>query len=324
MVQGDAGFILPYVFLQLAYPRQEWANAGDRVFAFREEQVFTSFHGYVVVATALCSFALALSGCGGGSAGSRVVPEPAATIDWLAPADARGVFEAAYAHRSGSGPSDPERSYTVDDRPLWLPRPDSAGAKEWDYWNRPYLSADITKIQARPAPGAYESPGNDSRAVYGILDHGVFWIATDDQPEGDGYFGAGYYYLDKNRYRLPADTPPPDAPFVAGASWRGDALGMVKSSGRPVSGPAVLTMTSVEESADAGRLYGLRLDVAFRNVGVDRVELNAASDGEGGFGASSPGEAGYRLQGTFLGSEAEEASGTFETLIYYGAFGVKR
>ena len=284
--------------------------------------MFKSCHGYVVV-SALCTFALALSGCGGGSSRSQVVPEPTTTIEWLAPADARDVFEAAYSHRSDSGPSNPERSYTVDNRPLWLPRPDSAGPKEWDYWSQPYLSADITKIQARPAPGAYESARNDSRAVYGILDHGVFWIATDDPGEGDEYFGAGHFYLDDNRYRLPVDTPPPDVLF-AGASWRGDALGMVKTSGKPVSGPAVLTMTSIEAAADAGHLYNLRLDVAFRNVGVDKVVLNAVSDGEGGFGVDFPGEDEYRLQGTFLGSEAEEASGIFETLVYYGAFGVKR
>lgn len=284
--------------------------------------MFKSFQGYGVVVSALCLLALASSGCGGSSR-SQVAPGPTATIDWLMPADARAVFEAAYAHRGDSGPSNPERSYTVDDRALWLPRPDGPAPKEWAYWNQPYLSADITKIQARPAPGTYESPGNDSRAVYGILDHGVFWIASDDQPEGDAYFGAGYFHFEGNRYRLPVNGPPAHV-LLAGASWRGDALGMVKTSGKPVSGPAVLTMTPIENVANASPTYDLRLEIAFRNVGVDRIELNAASDTEGGFGADLLGETGYRLQGSFLGSEAEEALGIFETLIYYGAFGVKR
>ena len=284
--------------------------------------MFKSFRDYAAVVPALCLFAMALPGCGGGS-GSPVAHKPTATIYWLAPADAREAFEAAYSHRSDSGPSNPQRSYTVDDRPLWLPRPDSPGPKQWEYWNQPYLSADITKIQVRPATGTYDSPGNDSRAVYGILDHGVFWIGSDDQPEGGAYFGAGYYYLDDNQYKLPVDTLTADVLF-AGASWNGDALGMVKTSGKPVSGPAVLTMTAIGDERGGDLTYNLRLDVAFRNVGVDRVEIDAAPDAEGGFGADFTAEEGYRLQGTFLGSEAEEASGIFETLMYYGAFGVKR
>ena len=292
------------------------------MFLNKEQLVFKSFHGYAVVVPVLCLFALALSGCGGGSSRPLLTFEPTTTIDWLAPADAREVFEAAYSHRSDSGPSNPERSYTVDDRPLWLPRPDSPGAKEWDYWNQPYLSADILKIQARPAPGTYESPGNDSRAVYGILDHAIFWIGSDDQPEGDAYFGAGYDYLDDNQYRLPLSGPPAQV-LLSGTSWSGDALGMVKVSANPVSGPAMLTMTSIDQAANGSHTYNLRLEVAFRNVGVDRIEMDATSDSEGGFGADFW-DAGYRLQGTLLGSEAQEASGIFETPIYYGAFGVKR
>ena len=285
--------------------------------------MFQLFRGYRVIFPALCMFALTLSGCGGGGSASRVVSEPTTTIDWLMPVDARGVFEAAYSHLNDAAPTNPERSYTVDDVPLWLPRPDSPGPKEWDYWNRPYLSADVIKIQVRPAPGTYAIPRNDARAVYGILDHGIFWIATDEQLDGGTYFGAGYDYLAHNQYMLPLNGPPVDVLYT-GASWRGDALGMVKASGNPVSGPAVLTLTSIDEAADGSHAYDLHLDVAFRNVGVDRLELNATSDANGGFGADFSAEGGYRLQGTFLGSQAEEASGIFETPIYYGAFGVKR
>ena len=285
--------------------------------------MFQLFHGYGVVFPALCLVALTLSGCGGGGSTSRVALEATTTIDWLMPADARDIIEAAYSHFNDAAPTNPERSYTVDDLPIWLPRPDSPGPKAWDYWNQPYLSADIIKIQARPAPGSYEAPRNDARAVYGILDHGIFWIADDAQLDDEFYFGAGYDYLAENQYVLPLDGPPAHVLF-SGASWRGDALGMVKASANPVSGPAVLTLTSIDEAADGSHAYSLHLDVAFRNVGVDRVELNAASDADGGFGADFSANGGYRLQGTFLGPQAEEASGIFETPVYYGAFGVKR
>ena len=284
--------------------------------------MFKRFNGCRVVFPALCLVAWAASGCGGGGSAPRVVTE-AATIDWLAPVEARDVFTAAYSHRPDSGPSNPDRSYTLNDLPLWLPRPDSAYPKEWGYWSAPYLSADIVKIQARPMPGTYASPLNDARAVYGILDHGIFWIASDFQEDGQTYFGAGYDYLDRNRYRLPPGGAPSDVVFQ-GATWTGDALGMVKASGTPVSGPAVLTVTSIEAVADRSHAYSLRLEADFRNVGVDRVRLDAASDAEGGFGGDLPADTGYRLQGTFLGSEAEEASGIFETPVYYGSFGVKR
>ncbi|MDE0206324.1 MAG: hypothetical protein OXP66_09900 [Candidatus Tectomicrobia bacterium] len=283
--------------------------------------------GYRAVSTVLCMLALTLtlSGCGGGRSGtaSPVVSEPITTIDWLVPADAREVFEAAYSHFKDAAPTNPERSYAVDDISFFLPRLDSPGAKEWDYWNQPYLSADIIKIQARPVPGTYEAPLNEARAVYGILDHGIFWIADDAQFEERPFIGAGYDHLDHNQYMLLPDGPPADF-LTSGTSWRGDALGMVKASASPVSGPAVLTMTSIQEAPDGGHAYNLHLHVAFRNLGVDRVELNATSNAAGGFAADLAADGGYRLKGTFLGSQAEEATGIFETPVYYGAFGVKR
>ena len=139
----------------------------------------------------------------------------------------------------------------------------------------------------------------------------------------EAYFGAGFYYLDDNRYRLPLDVPPADALFP-GASWSGDALGMVKVTGRSVSEPAMLTMTSIDRVADGGHTYNLYLDVACKNVGGDRVEMNATSEAGCSLGADFLTETRYRLQGTFLGPEAKEASGIFETPIYYGTFGVKR
>ena len=184
------------------------------------------------------------------------------------------------------------------------------------------LSSDIPKIQARPAPGTYVSPGNDSRAVYGILDYGIFWIGSDVQPDGE-YFGAGYDYLVDHRYRPPLDGGQPDFLFP-NAAWRGDALGMEKASGDVVWGPAVLTMRSIGTSPAGGLSYNLHLDVAFlNNDGVDRVEIDT-SGSDGAFGTDLPAGAGSRMEGTFLGPQADEASGAFETPIYFGAFGVKR
>ena len=65
----------------------------------------------------------------------------------------------------------------------------------------------------------------------------------------------------------------------------------------------------IDEAADGSHAYDLRLDVAFRNVGIDGVEVNPASGAGGSFAAPFPAETGYRLQGTFLGSPAKEASG---------------
>ena len=249
------------------------------------------------------------------------MPESMTTVDWLLPSgaatNARDVFLVATSRGEFE-----RTSYSLDDRRLWLPRVDSPSPKEWDYWNEPSLSSDIIKIQARPAPGTYESPGNDSRAVYGILDYGIFWIGDDVQPDGE-YFGAGFDSLVDHRYRLPLDVGQPDF-FFPNAAWRGDALGMEKASGTPVWGPAVLTMTSIERDAAGALAYDLHLDVAFlTDDGVDRVSIDTSGT-DGDFSTEFSADAAYRIQGTFLGPRAEEASGVFETPGHYGAFGAKR
>ena len=250
--------------------------------------------------------AWALAGCGASNGTPAAAPR---SIDWLLPpGGAEQAIEAAYAHRSESAGS----AYTAGDRNLWLPRPDSPHPKVWGYWNAPHLSADIPKVQGRPAPDTYATPFNDSRAVYGILAHGIFWIGTDVQPDGEEAYGAGYDYLERNRFASPLD-----ASFLE-ATWSGDALGMVKETGSPVSGPAVLTVTAVEAGP-----YNLHLDVAFAGPDGDRLELVAAG-ADGRFGTAGVGAEGDRMEGVFLGPLAEEAAGIFETPAYYGAFGARR
>lgn len=252
----------------------------------------------------------------------RAMSESAKTMDWLLPEEAATTAYDLFRFASTERGDSQRSSYTVDDRSLWLPRVDSPSPKEWDYWNEMSLFSDIPKIQARPAPGTYESPGNDSRAVYAILDYGLFWIGTDVQPDGT-YFGAGYDYLIEHRYRLPAGSVQPEF-LVPNATWRGDALGMEKASGNPVWGPAALTMTSIATSPADGFSYSLQLDVVFlKDDGVDRVELGT-SGSDGAFGGELQAGTEYRIEGTFLGPRAQEASGIFETPAYYGALGVKR
>ena len=249
------------------------------------------------------------------------MPAPVATVDWLLPrgvgTSARGVFMAA-ASRGVSETS----SYSVDDRRLWIPRADSATEKEWAYWSDIALTPDIAKIQARHAAGTYESPGNDSRAVYGILDYAIFWVGHDVQPDG-GYFGVGHDYLTDSRFRVPEGGSRPDF-LAANVAWRGDALGLEKASENPVWGPAVLTMTSVGTDSSDRFTYNLYLDVSFLHPGgMERVRI-VTSGADGAFGTDLTTDMGARIEGIFLGPRAEEASGFFETPDHFGAFGVKK
>ena len=50
--------------------------------------------------------------------------------------------------------------------------------------------------------------------------------------------------------------------------------------------------------------------------------MTSGSDGR--LGADAVLTEGYRIEGTFLGSQAEEASGIFETPACYGSFGVRQ
>ncbi len=61
----------------------------------------------------------------------------------------------------------------------------------------------------------------------------------------------------------------------------------------------------------------------FRNVGTGRVAI-MTSGSDGRLGADAVLTEGYRIEGTFLGSQAEEASGIFETPACYGSFGVRQ
>ena len=187
----------------------------------------------VVVLLALCALALATLGCGGGRGMMPAMPASVRFSAWLlrrgAGTPARAVFLAA-ASRGASENS----SYSVDDRRPWIPRIYGASEKEWAYWSDAALSPDIMKVQARPAPGKYESPGNDFRAGYGILDYAIFWIGHDVQPDG-GYFGVRHEFLVGSGFHAPVDGRRPDF-LVPNIAWRGDSLGMAKASGSSVWG----------------------------------------------------------------------------------------
>ena len=285
--------------------------------------MFKVFNNAMVL-LAVCAFALASSGCGGGRAMTQSMPESLTTIDWLLPGEAGTTARDVFLVAASRGEAVNQNARRIQRMiascgylaSTALPR------KSGIIGTRCLLSSDIPKIQVRPAPGTYEFPGNDSRAVYGILDYGTFWIGSDVQPDGE-YFGAGYDYLVDHRYTFPINGGQPEFLFP-NAAWRGDALGMEKASGDPVWGPAALIMTSIGTSPTDGLTFNLHLDVAFlKNDGVDRVEIDT-SGSDGVFGTDFSAGSGSRIGGTFLGPRAEEASGIFETLSYYGAFGLKR
>ena len=194
---------------------------------------------YRAISPVLCmlTLTLALTGCGGGSA-PRAVPEPVTTIDWLMPTDAREVFEAAYSHFKDAAPTNPERSYTVDDHFVLSTAARTALAPRTVGLLEPTLPVSRTSSRSRRdrCRATYEAiPWNEARAVYGILDHGDLLDRglTPSLKKGRIYFGAGYDHLDHNQYMLLLGRTTRRISSTSGTSWRGDALGMVKASAKP-------------------------------------------------------------------------------------------
>ena len=191
---------------------------------------------------------------------------------------------------------------------------------EWGWWNEIDLSRDIVKVQRRPAPGTYASY-HDDVTVWGILDNGLFFIGKNDNG-----FGAGHEYSNP----WIGDWEEYPRVFFENARWTGDALGMEKASGKAVSGPAVLTISDLDNAAgfrpDA---ITFTLGVAFKNIGVDPVRLTKRKTWFNGYfqdnGPRDPelSDEEYRWWLQLLGSRAEEAIGIFETHRYYGSYGLK-
>lgn len=193
----------------------------------------------------------------------------------------------------------------------------SDSAWEWGWWNEIDLSRDIVKVQRRPALGTYASY-HDDVTVWGILDNGLFYIARNDNGFGAGYSYSNSWIDDWQEY--------PHV-FFENAKWTGDALGMEKANAKAVSGPAVLTISNLEEGLPGA--ITLTLDIAFKNIGVDPVQLTKRvswfngdinHDGPRGKDLS---EEEFRWHLKLLGSNAEEAVGIFETHRYFGSYGLK-
>ena len=184
---------------------------------------------------------------------------------------------------------------------------------EWGYWNEIDLSPDIVKVQRRPAPGTYASHNSD-RAMFGILDNGIFWAGRDDDT-----FGAGYSYGNQFQEDF---RDRPDV-FYLNATWRGDAFGMEKTTRKFVAGPASLTLESVTRPRFGLPNFDWHLGVSFKNIGADPIDMRFRAGGAG-FGVYKGENKGFVLEGKFMGPDAQEAVGIFDNDRYYGSFGLQR
>ena len=190
--------------------------------------------------------------------------------------------------------------------------------RQWSYWSEIDLSRDIRKVQSRPAPGTYTSYNAD-RALYGILDNGIFWMGEDVSESEYATFGAGYAYSDPfighvhNHPNI----------FFRGATWKGDAFAMTKPFRGPVTGPAELTVTFTR-GGSFGVDYGLRFTAYLKNIGTDVVVIDMPDKGWLANLNYEDKENKIKIKGDFLGPAAQEAVGKFETPKYYGSFGLKK
>ena len=211
-------------------------------------------------------------------------------------------------------------------------------AGSWGYWDDPALSGAITKVQEvlTAVPGA----GNTSpvvRRVMGVMDNGYFGIAraegyvTSPQPRTvAGNFGT--FHEANSRMRAAMGTDKFLYEFgLVGAKWSGDALGFSRSSEAPVFGPASLTVTGEHDGSRWRSDYEIVVNVDWNNG--DSIEMMGLAGGSDDVGLPHPGffgdvpedaESTYILQGSFAGTQVEEAFGSFQTPEYMGSFGLKR
>ena len=246
--------------------------------------------------------------------------DPSNTLEWLFPGAIPNTAarDALTADRSSTG----SWSFGSDDSlsagTHCCSYSDSISSpSEYSYWSEIDLSRGIVKVQKRPAPGEY-TPYNDERALFGILDNGVFWIGEADDSFGAGYaYGNswnGIFYNDENA-----------GIFHLNATWRGDAFGMQKVGGKPVVGPAELTISDVTPGIVGGIYdYNWTFTAWFKNVGTDIVRLNFDANLTADFVVRESDNKGFVLDGAFMGPQAEEVVGIFENSRYYGSFGLRK
>ncbi|MDE0028572.1 MAG: hypothetical protein OXU42_04100 [Deltaproteobacteria bacterium] len=323
--------------------------------------------------------AVSLSGCGGGGGEGSPVrppdtgvvpPDTEVSIDWwiegpltgVASGEAHDALEAAQRRVSPAIPGRDTRTfgsqiYAVDAAGntgnesfagfhLALPSNDTPYG-QWGFWNHSRLSPDIAKVQWRYSP-RYED--RKRRAVYGILDYGLFWILDTENDGGEGGSVAGFsrslsnqlYAVHSPGHQIlspafPDFFPRPNRSLADpvgphGATWTGDALGFSKTTRKTVYGPAELTVTGASTVPVDVYYYAMRLQIDLNNG--DRLIFNdLTGTGSGDKSFSSPGNHHHpfqqdRAQGMLLRSADDvgvvDVVGAFETADYIGAFGAKR
>ena len=230
---------------------------------------------------------------------------------------------------------------------------------DWSYWTDPDMSPDIIKLQkTRPGHGRIDDTSDDDdfvdRTVFGVLDHGVIWISDRGYTDllGDSPFGAGYYVHDRTTFDLTPNNRPDI--YIVGASWHGDALGIGKELRNFITGQAAVRIVEVgRRQMDLPDLrYVLDIDIQFINS--DSISMTAAGDHRNFGGAVYPGSDFatdnnachvsdhctpyasaqgtwepwfgelHRVNGMFIGPNAEEVVGHFESEQYFGSFGAIR
>ena len=218
--------------------------------------------------------------------------------------------------------------------------PDSLGAHiyqytEWAYWSDSELSPDITKFQSRyvqfPERHEFNGRGHQQRNLLGVLDHGIFWIGEKFYSQGSDEFGAGSYGY--NNYGKFLRSAPHI--FHVNATWRGDAFAMERAMRVPVTGPAELTLSSVDSSRTDGYQWTFTARLRLKNENTDIVQIEFRDTDTPYFESRTrynpelgPEPGGQRtrahIDGSFLGPQAEEVVGAFGTPKYYGSFGLRR
>lgn len=219
----------------------------------------------------------------------------------------------------------------------WVPY-DGDGVVQWGTWNDAGLSSHIPKYQhvLRHTDGS----GHIDRHVVGVLEEGIFVVAHDSWPEEaqyGGYFAFSLVNYDHEFLQIHGPgTYQSDRTdvFHAGATWKGEALGVDRSSREIVYGSAVLMVTdfvpgdALTPSGNEAGNFSYRFEVDWNNG--DREQFSFTHTHleyeEAPYDDDEPHENAPRraLYGAFLGLDVEEILGVFRTPGYHGSFGLIR